>query len=331
MKYSGTKIIILYFWVQVLREVRIYSDLSLFKAKRPVVTIGTFDGVHLGHHKVLDTLKNIARQNGGESVVFTFYPHPRQVLSPEEHNLRLLTTLDEKVERIRMAGVDHLIVYPFTKAFSTLSYAEFVRQVLVDQIHTSSLVVGYDHRFGKNREGGFEYLQDCGRKYGFHVIKLDVLLMDEVNISSTRIRNYLESGEVSKANEYLGYRYELHGRVVEGRQLGRTIGFPTANIESSDVNKLIPGYGVYAVEADIEGRCYPGMLNIGTRPTFYQNADQRSIEVHLFDFNESLYGKEITIIFHVKIRDEKKFPDKDALIEQLHKDKRSAMELLRKP
>ena len=309
---------------------RIYSELSLFKAKRPVVTIGTFDGVHLGHHKVLDTLKSIARQTGGESVVFTFYPHPRQVLTPEEHNLRLLTTLDEKVELIRQAGIDHLIVYPFTKDFSTLSYAEFVRQVLVGQIRTSSLVVGYDHRFGKNREGGFEYLQDCGRKYGFHVIKLDVLLMDEVNISSTRIRNCLESGEVRTASEYLGYRYELHGRVVEGRQLGRTIGFPTANIESSDVNKLIPGYGVYAVETEVEGRIYQGMLNIGTRPTFNQNADQRSIEVHLFDFSDSLYGREVTVIFHDKIRDEQKFQDKEALTEQLHKDKGAAMELLRK-
>ena len=309
---------------------RIYSELSLFKAKRPVVTIGTFDGVHLGHHKVLDTLKSIARQTGGESVVFTFYPHHRQVLTPVEHNLRLLTTLDEKVELIRQAGIDHLIVYPFTKDFSTLSYAEFVRQVLVGQIRTSSLVVGYDHRFGKNREGGFEYLQDCGRKYGFHVIKLDVLLMDEVNISSTRIRNCLESGEVRTASEYLGYRYELHGRVVEGRQLGRTIGFPTANIESSDVNKLIPGYGVYAVETEVEGRIYQGMLNIGTRPTFNQNADQRSIEVHLFDFSDSLYGREVTVIFHDKIRDEQKFQDKEALTEQLHKDKGAAMELLRK-
>lgn len=310
---------------------RIYSDLSLFKAKRPVVTIGTFDGVHLGHHKVLDTLKNIARQTGGESVVFTFYPHPRQVLTPEEHNLRLLTTLDEKVERFRMAGIDHLIVYPFTKAFATLSYAEFVRQVLVGQIHTSSLVVGYDHRFGKNREGGFEYLQGCGRKYGFHVIKLDVLLMDEVNISSTRIRNYLESGDIRIANEYLGYRYELHGRVIEGRQLGRTIGFPTANIESSDVNKLIPGYGVYAVDTVIDGALYQGMLNIGTRPTFNQNADQRSIEVHLFDFSDTLYGREVTIIFHDKIRNEQKFPDKEALIKQLHKDRSAALKLLRKP
>jgi len=308
--------------------VKIYNDLQHFKAKRPVVTIGTFDGVHKGHHLVLERLKEIARQTGGETVVFTFYPHPRLVLQPDEHNLRLLTTLDEKVELLRRAGIQHLVVYPFTEEFAKKSYSEFVKKVLVEEIQTDSLVVGYDHRFGRDREGGYEYLQKCAQKYGFSIEKLDVLLMNEVNISSTRIRNALESGDIAKANLYLGYTYTLHGRVVEGQKLGRTIGFPTANIESSDLYKLIPGYGVYAVEVQIQGKIYQGMMNIGTRPTFNQNADNRSIEVNIFDFNGELYGREVTLFFVAKIRNERKFEGKAALVEQLFADKEDALRLL---
>lgn len=307
---------------------RIYNNLHNFKAKKPVVTIGTFDGVHKGHHIVLNRLKDIARQSGGETVVFTFYPHPRLVLAPEEQNLRLLTTLDEKISLIGQANIHHMIVYPFTAEFAKLSYAEFVKKVLVDEIGTVSLVVGYDHRFGKNREGGFEYLQKCAEIYGFNIEKLDVLLLNEVNVSSTRIRNALESGDIFTANQYLGYRYTLHGKVVEGQKLGRTIGFPTANIESSDIHKLIPGYGVYAVEVEIEGKEYKGMLNIGSRPTFNLNADQRSIEVNIFDFDGEIYGKEVTLVFIGKIRDERKFPGKDALVQQLLLDKESSLRIL---
>lgn len=307
---------------------RIYNNLHNFKAKKPVVTIGTFDGVHKGHHIVLNRLKDIARQSGGETVVFTFYPHPRLVLAPEEQNLRLLTTLDEKISLLGQANIHHMIVYPFTAEFAKLSYAEFVKKVLVDEIGTVSLVVGYDHRFGKNREGGFEYLQKCAEIYGFNIEKLDVLLLNEVNVSSTRIRNALESGDIFTANQYLGYRYTLHGKVVEGQKLGRTIGFPTANIESSDIHKLIPGYGVYAVEVEIEGKEYKGMLNIGSRPTFNLNADQRSIEVNIFDFDGEIYGKEVTLVFIGKIRDERKFPGKDALVQQLLLDKESSLRIL---
>jgi len=308
--------------------VKLYNDLHYFKAKRPVVTIGTFDGVHKGHHLVLERLKEIARHSGGETVVFTFYPHPRLVLQPDEHSLRLLTTLDEKVALVRQAGIHHLVVYPFTREFAKISYAEFVKKVLVDEIKTDSLVVGYDHRFGKDREGGYEYLQECAKKYGFAIEKLDVLLMNEVNISSTKIRNALESGDIAKANLYLGYTYPLHGRVVEGQKLGRTIGFPTANIESSDLYKLIPGDGVYAVEVQIRGDIHQGMLNIGTRPTFNQNPDNRSIEVNIFDFEEELYGREVTLFFVAKIRDERKFDSKAALVEQLFADKEEALRLL---
>jgi riboflavin kinase/FMN adenylyltransferase len=308
--------------------VRIYYDLQRFKAINPVVTIGTFDGVHLGHRKVLEKLKRIASEMKGESVVFTFDPHPRQVLSPEEHNLRLLTTLEEKTELLRLCGIDHLIVFPFTKKFAKLTYEEFVSTILIDHMKAKCLVVGYDHKFGHNRKGDFDYLQKFADEYHVRIERLDVLLMDEVNISSTRIRDALETGNIRVANSYLGYPYELHGNVVEGMQIGRKIGFPTANIEATDINKLIPGYGVYAVKIKISWNVWNGMLNIGSRPTFNQNADARSIEVNIFDFNDSLYGKQISLVFIDKIRDETRFPDKDALIRQLHTDKKNALKIL---
>lgn len=309
-------------------KVNIYTDIGNFKAHRPVITIGTFDGVHRGHQKVIARLKEIARSHGGESVIFTFYPHPRLVTAPGESNLRLLTTLEEKKVLFARFGIDHLIVFPFTKAFSQLTYAKFVEEVLVKQLHTNCLVVGYDHRFGKNREGGFEYLQNCADKFGFEIEKLDVLLIDEAYVSSTRIREALEEGDVATANKFLGYRFTLHGTVVEGQRVGRKLGFPTANIEASDPHKLIPGYGVYAVEVLISGKKYQGMLNIGSRPTFNKNADSRSIEVHIFDFSDDLYNKEITLVFAGKIRDEQKFSGVEALAKQLKRDKVAAIEIL---
>ncbi len=318
------------FVTQKNRSVKIHTDINEFDAINPVVTIGTFDGVHLGHKKVISRLKGFAREHNGESVIFTFYPHPRLVTRPEESNLRLLTTLEEKTELFSRSGIDHLIVFPFTKEFSQLTYAEFVKQILVDKVKTHCLVVGYDHRFGKNREGSFEYLQSCADKYGFLIEKLDALLIDEANVSSTRIRNALQQGQIEKANRYLGYRYTLHGTVVEGQRVGRKMGFPTANIEASDPHKLIPGYGVYAVEVNLSGIIYQGMLNIGSRPTFNKNADNRSIEVHIFDFGDNLYNKEVTLIFAGKIRDEQRFNSIDALTEQLKKDKTAALNILSK-
>ncbi len=307
---------------------KIYNDTNSFRATRPVVTIGTFDGVHLGHREVIARLRSIAHERGGESVIFTFYPHPRLVTAPDETNLRLLTTLPEKEALFARSGIDHLIVYPFTRAFAQLTYAEFVEEVLVKQLHTHCLVVGYDHRFGKNREGGYEYLQQCAKKFGFDIEKLDVLLVDEAHVSSTHIRKALEEGDIALANRFLGYRYTLHGTVVEGQRVGRKLGFPTANIEASDPNKLIPGYGVYAVEVALEGDRYGGMLNIGSRPTFNKNADNRSIEVHIFNFSGNIYNREITLTFAGKIRDEQKFSSVKALTEQLKKDKVAAQQIL---
>jgi riboflavin kinase/FMN adenylyltransferase len=318
------------FAVNQTNKVKIYNDISSFRGNKPVVTIGTFDGVHMGHQRVIERLKNIAQKQGGESVIFTFDPHPRLVTTPDEANLRLLTTLNEKKELFRTAGIDHLIIYPFTKAFSELRYSEFVKTILIDKIRTHCLVVGYDHRFGRNREGSFEYLKECAKEYQFIIEKQDPLIVDGSHVSSTRIRSALEEGQVEKANNLLGYRYTLHGTVIKGTRLGRKIGFPTANIEASCKHKLIPGYGVYAVEVVTEGVKYKGMLNIGTRPTFNNNADKRSIEVHIFDFSQNLYHKQITLIFTGKIRDEQKFSGIDELAQQLKKDKIHALQILSK-
>lgn len=307
---------------------RVHTDLKDFKANNPVVTTGTFDGVHLGHQKVITRLKEIASKLGGETVLFTFSPHPRLVVSKTEMNLRLLNTLPEKKQLLSKAGIDHLITYPFTRKFSQLSYADFVEKILVDKINTSCLVVGYDHKFGKNREGDFDYLTRCAEKYNFRLEKLDALSSDDILISSSRIRDALQKGEISKANQMLGYEFLLHGKVVEGKRLGRKIGFPTANIEASDIHKLIPGYGVYAVRIETGGKLFNGMMNIGTRPTFNHNADQRSIEVNIFNFDKDIYGKTVTLYFVDRIREEKKFSGPLELIEQLKSDRITAISIL---
>ena len=307
---------------------RVYRDVSQFKVEKPVLTVGSFDGVHLGHRKVINRLNEIANARNGESVIFTFAPHPRLVLNPSEDSLRLLTTLDEKIELLGKAGVQHLIIYPFTKQFAELSYTDFVREILIRKLDVDSLVVGYDHKFGKDRKGDFEMLRGLSMAFKFHLEKLDVLLSDNVNVSSTKIRNALQAGNLSKANQYLGYTFRLHGTVVEGQKLGRRIQFPTANIESSDIHKIIPGFGVYAVLVKVDNEFHQGMLNIGTRPTINKNADQRSIEVHIFNFNQDIYHKQVEIKFVTKIREEQKFASIDELRAQLEKDKSAVLEIL---
>ncbi|MGQ7869707.1 bifunctional riboflavin kinase/FAD synthetase [Sunxiuqinia sp. sy24] len=308
---------------------KVYRDVSQFNVAKPILTVGSFDGVHLGHRKVIKHLNEIARQNGGESVIFTFAPHPRLVLKKDPGSLRLLTTLDEKIEQLEQAGVDHLIIYPFTQAFSELSYTDFVRALLVNQLHIDSLVVGYDHKFGKDRKGDFDMLQSLSLAFNFKLEKLDVLLSDNANISSTKIREALQNGNISKANRYLGYPFSLHGTVVEGQKLGRKIQFPTANIEASDPHKIIPGYGVYAVLINLNGATHRGMLNIGTRPTINNNADHRSIEVHIFDFDQDIYNQQLELKFIKKIREEQKFGSIEGLRMQLGKDKSTILEFFR--
>ena len=300
---------------------KIHRDLNDFYAHNPVLTVGTFDGVHLGHRKIIARLHDLAKAINGESVIFTFDPHPRKIVAPAETNLRLLTTLDEKIELFEQSGIDHLIVYPFTPEFAQLTYEQFVEQILVGQIHTKSLVVGYDHKFGRGRQGDFEFLKECADRHEFQIEKLDVLLVNESNVSSTKIREAIQIGDFTTANAFLGYSFVLHGTVVEGQKLGRQIQFPTANIEASDPDKIIPGYGVYAVQAKVQNKTYHGMLNIGSRPTVNRNADHRSIEVHLFDFDSDIYGEHLELIFFRKLREEQKFESLNALKEQLAKDK----------
>ena len=295
-----------------------------------MVTIGTFDGVHLGHREVISELKRHSALSGGESVIFTFEPHPRIVIAPQEDTLRLLSTKSEKIRLIEKIGIDHLVIYPFTKEFSKLTYDEFVSEILVKGMNISSLVVGYDHRFGKGRQGNFNSLEILSRSFNFNVEQLSQLVVDNKVVSSTKIRQALEEGNISKANHFLGYHYSLSGKVIEGKQLGRKIGFPTANVDTYDCHKLVPADGVYAVMIEIGSQVLKGMLNIGMRPTVNHNADHKSIEVHIFDFDEDIYNSDITLLFVEKIRNEQKFDGIDLLRDQLFKDQEIAMDILAK-
>ncbi|TNF42594.1 MAG: bifunctional riboflavin kinase/FAD synthetase [Cytophagales bacterium] len=302
---------------------KIYEGLDEFQAvPNAVVTSGTFDGVHLGHQKILTRIREIARGLQGETVLITFWPHPRLVLYPKEHNLRLLTTFEEKASLLRKFGIDHLITIPFTKEFSQLSSEEFIRKVLVDKIETKKLVIGYDHRFGKNREGSFEYLQNHSTEFGFELEEISRQDVDEIGVSSTKIRRALETGDVKTANSYLGRPYEINGIVVKGQQIGRSIGFPTANIHVPNDYKLIPCDGVYAVEALVDGGLFKAMLNIGNRPTV--DGSKKTVEAHLFDYQGDLYNRQITIFFQEFLREEKKFDSLEDLKKQLLEDQRQA-------
>jgi len=308
--------------------VQIHYNLDNFIAVNPVVTIGTFDGVHLGHREVISELKRISALSGGDSVVFTFEPHPRIVIAPGEDSLRLLSTKNEKIRLMEQLGIDHLVIYPFTIEFSKLSYNEFVTNILVGKMNISSLVVGYDHRFGQGRKGDFNSLEYLSKALNFKVEQLSQLFVNSNVVSSTKIRQALGTGDIAKANNLLGYRYLLSGRVIEGKQLGRKLGFPTANIETFENHKLVPGDGVYAVFVQTGGKIYKGMLNVGIRPTVNYNADHKSIEVHIFDFDSDIYNTEITLFFVQKIRDEQKFAGIVELKEQLIKDRINALGIL---
>jgi len=301
---------------------RIFNDLdAIGEIQNPVVTIGTFDGVHLGHQKILQTLKDEAESAQGESVLLTFYPHPRMVLFPESHGLKLLQTQVEKIGKLEKNGLQNLVVYPFSFEFSRMTALEFVRDILVNKLHVRKIVIGYDHQFGKNREGSIAYLKDIAETYEFEVIEIPAQDIDEVNVSSTKIREALLQGDVQRANIFLGEPYQLSGTVIRGRALGRTIGFPTANIEIDSDIKLIPGVGVYAVEVLVNDQVYRGMLNIGLRPTVV-STDVVNLEVHILDFHQDIYDKNITVRFIERVRDEQKFESIDALKEQLKNDEK---------
>ena len=307
---------------------KIHYDIESIPALNiTAVTTGTFDGVHLGHKIIIERLIAAARTIGGESVLLTFYPHPRMVLFPDDDQIKMLNTPLEKENLLQASGIDHLVVIPFTKEFSRLSSLEFVRNILSNTLKAKKLVIGYDHHFGRNREGSFAHLLEFGSLYGFQVEEIPAQDIDHVAISSSKIRQALASGDLNTANSYLGYEYNITGKVIKGKQLGRTIGYPTANIEINDSYKLIPAIGVYAVKIKYALNIYNGMLSIGKNPTVTENGPL-TIEVNIFDFDLEIYNKQITVYFYKKLRDEEKYDSINQLKSQLAIDKENAIKYL---
>jgi riboflavin kinase/FMN adenylyltransferase len=304
--------------------VKIYTDIEQFQSiKNPVLTIGTFDGVHVGHQKIIEKMKEIARKTNGETVIFTFFPHPRMVVNPANHGIQLIQSQEEKFEKLAKLGVDHVIVFPFTKAFSEITAAEFVSDILISKLNIHTIIVGYDHQFGKNREGNLTYLENKGKEYGFEVIEIPAHEINAVNVSSSKIRHALSEGDIETANHYLNGSFEIWGKVIHGNKLGRSIGFPTANIGVDDSLKIVPGKGVYAVTVSIDGgKALFGMMNIGVRPTVNQELKE-TIEVNLFDFKEVIYEKSVRVCLHKRIRNEHKFDGIASLTTQLKQDEKT--------
>lgn len=306
---------------------KVYRSLDEFKKiDNAIVTQGTFDGVHAAHQVILGQLKKIANEKHGETVVITYDPHPRTVLFPEDHGLQLLNTVEEKISLMKEQEIDHLLILPFTKDFSRQSSLEFIRDILVNRIGTRYLIIGYNHRFGKNREGSFTHLKEFGPTYGFEVAEISEQDVDQISVSSTKIREALNEGDVALAAKFLSKPYQISGTVVAGKQLGRTIGYPTANIQMDLSLKLIPADGVYAVWVCLNQQRFGGMLNIGNNPTI--EGKGRSIEVNIFDFSETIYNQTISVQFVDKLRDELKFNSLEALKSQLHNDKLQALSCL---
>jgi riboflavin kinase/FMN adenylyltransferase len=302
-----------------------YDNLNL---SAPVVTLGIFDGVHRGHRTLLDILVARAKEARGESVVITFFPHPRLVLEQNHLNLSFLTTMEEKKLLLEKAMIDHLIILEFSKDFSKINACDFVEDILINKIGTKQLIIGYNHHFGTRGEGDFRTIRECSKSLDFSLEQVQGLHTEEGAISSSLIREALLNGRLDVANDFLGYFYSVSGTVVGGREIGRSIGFPTANIKPSDQYKLIPGSGVYAVEVNLDGTIFKGMLNIGTNPTVSSGQGITSIEVHILNFDGNIYGKEITVVFRKRLRDEKKFDNINQLVEQMEIDKQDTIRLL---
>jgi riboflavin kinase/FMN adenylyltransferase len=295
--------------------------------KNAVITIGTFDGVHRGHQSILQHINAEAKNINGESVVITFHPHPRLLLRPDDKSLQLISTLEEKLDLLEKYQVQNIVVVPFTRAFSTLSASEYITDFLVDKFHPKKIVIGYDHHFGNNRSGNIDMLISHQDKYNFTVDEISKKVVDEIDVSSTKIRKSLNEGNVKQAASLLGHEYTLEGIIKKGKQLGRTIGYPTANINSPEELKLIPAYGVYAVKVFYKNELYKGMLNIGKRPTV--DGTDMTIEVNIFDFDKDIYGERLKVEFVDRIRNEVKFDNLDALKNQIHLDKIQVLEILK--
>lgn len=306
---------------------RIFTQLPAANTfKNAIVTQGTFDGVHAGHRKIIEQLKKIAAQVNGETVLLTFYPHPRHVLNTHADELKLLSTLNEKIILLEEAGLDNLIVIPFDQAFANTEPEDFVKKVLCNQFNLHTLVVGYDHRFGKNRKGNFELLHLLQPVYRYELVQIDAQETEAITVSSTYIRKALQAGSLSMANKLLTRPYLFEATVIQGAKIGRTIGFPTANLLPLEPNKLIPAIGTYAVKVQLNNQEYLGMLNVGNNPTILSKGF--SIEVNIFNFADELYGQKIMVSFVAKLRNEQKFNSLDELKQQLSKDKLHAIEIL---
>ena len=299
-----------------------FQDISSFKTKeKTFVTIGTFDGVHFGHKEIINRLVDDAKKAGKKSVLLTFFPHPRMVLQ-KEASIELINTIQERALLLENTGLDYLIIHPFSKEFSRLTALDFVRDILVNQLNISKLIIGYDHHFGKNREGNIEQLTEYSHTFGFSVEEIPAQDVNDVSVSSTKIRRALASGDLNTANNYLGYHFMITGKVVNGKKLGGKIGFPTANIDVLETYKLIPKAGVYVVKSEINNTSVFGMMNIGNRPTV--SGKHQTIEVHFFDFNKDLYHKELVVELLYFLRDEHKFDSLKSLTLQLEKDEKIA-------
>jgi len=306
---------------------RIHKGYENVNLKIPVVTLGIFDGVHLGHKALIGRVVSCAKEVKGESAVITFAPHPRLVLDKESASLTFLTTMEEKIELLDKANVDHLIIIEFNREFSMIAACDFVRDVLVGKIGTKHLIIGYNHHFGRKGEGDFNTVRQCTESLDFKVEQVEGLLSDGSAVSSSLIRKALVTGQLDEANKLLGYSYSLSGIVIEGHKLGRALGFPTANIMPSDQHKLIPCNGVYAVEVYLGAQLYPGMLSIGSNPTVNSDSALRSIEVHILNFNGDIYGRSISVGFRKRLRNEIRFDNIIELTEQMELDKQSTIQL----
>ncbi|MCC7233275.1 MAG: bifunctional riboflavin kinase/FAD synthetase [Bacteroidia bacterium] len=306
---------------------KVYHSIDEFpRQENAVVTIGTFDGVHAGHLQIIRRLNELARETEGESVVLTFFPHPRMILQPDDNDLKLITSMPEKEMLLKAQGIHHLIVQPFDMEFSRISATEFVRDILLSKIGTSILVIGYDHHFGRNREGTYKDLEEMAPVYGFRLEEIPKQVVDAVAVSSTKIRYALMKGEIETANKLMGHDFTLSGEVIEGDRIGGKIGYPTANIRVREPYKLIPASGIYAVMTEVEGNWYQGMLYIGTRPVV--GGRKLSVEVNIFDFSENIYGKAITVSLKARIRDDENFPSLEELALKMREDKIHATKLL---
>ncbi|MFN8323049.1 MAG: bifunctional riboflavin kinase/FAD synthetase [Chitinophagales bacterium] len=306
---------------------RVFRDLDHLPIfKNSVVTIGTFDGVHKGHQKLIDRISFMAGQQNGESIIVTFHPHPRIVINPQDKSLRLLNTIDEKISLLEKYGVDNVVIVPFSRSFSEQSAEAYVSDFLVKSFHPKHIVIGYDHKFGKNRTGDYQLLEKLKDQYGYSMEEISKEMLDDIGISSTKIRDSLQLGDIKMANELSGHYYTLRGTVVRGLQNGRKLGYPTANIQVNDEYKLIPRKGIYVVKVRYQQELLNGMLSIGYNPTF--EGKEQTIEVNILDFDKDIYGESLTLEFIRYIRDEKKFDSLEALIEEIKNDERITRSVL---